>query len=343
MARQTSRIVALFALALLAACGSAPTPAEQATWPVRLESFPFSGLADPASGRFRLRAGPQAALTNILEDANGTPGVAAPNTLEIFGATVSFAAGNVGYPAGCNPAAPMVMRSDVKVTSGFASQQLRNVYARITSISAGPTFCTVASAGNFTAELGSYSGLYLYAPLDFGTQVAGGNLIASANTRTQTWALNLPSNAPYSFSGDIKAEVIPQPPALSTSPGYAAATNSINGPGNVSTLDVAFTGTPDPLASGNDPEGFRVNRPSTSSASILVQLCNLNTLPFDASVCTTQATQAAPGPLKYKFKFRGSNNDETFWWRTVVQHLYRLPGETVDRTISTSLVFKVVP
>jgi hypothetical protein len=338
MIRRNARVSVLL-LAVLSGCGGAPAPAEPASWPVRLESFPFSGLADPASGRLELRAVPQAALQPITEDRNGTPGVAAPNTLEIYGATVSFAAGNVGYPAGCNPAAPMVMRSDVQVTSGFASQQLRNVYARITQLSAGPTFCTVASAGSFAAALGTYAGLYLYAPLDFGSQLASGNLIASASKRTLTWGLNLPSNAPYSFSGDLLAEVIPQPPTITPNPVIdATGTMHVTSSGKGS-----FTWAQDPLANGTDPEGFGLKRPTTSSQSFNLASCGPFSVPFNPANCLAGTTDTVPGTTSASFKINGQGQDDTLWWRARVVHAYRLPGETVDRTTTTALVFKVAP
>ena len=174
MIRHLSRILALAMLAVVVGCAGAPDPAAESAWSPRLQAFPFSGVADPASGRLQLAAVPAAALQPITEDRNGTAFLADANTVEIYGPTVTFPAGGNGYPAGCNTGAPVVMRADVHVTSGFAAQQLRNVYARITSLSAGPTFCTVASPGAFGGQLGTfggnYFGLYLYAPLDFGTQ-----------------------------------------------------------------------------------------------------------------------------------------------------------------------------
>ena len=237
-------------------CGTEPPSDEAASPGPSLLPVTITGIADPSSGRMRLLAGPQAALAAIPEDVNGDPATATPGTAQVYGPIASFASGGIGYPTSCNPASPLVMSTDVEILSGF-TEQLRNVYARITSVSGGRIFCgPKAPVGKFGNSLNPSAALFLYQPLD------GGASAASAVRRTLPWALNLPDNGAFWFRGELWAEVIPQPPTVTTGP----ADGSVVHTRGSTTRSVSFAWTQDPRADGTNPEGFAVPRPTNGSA-----------------------------------------------------------------------------
>jgi hypothetical protein len=328
---QTVRWSAIFAaLALLGGCGGAPSEgapaAPEASWNLRLQEFQFTGVVEPGAGRVQLIAAPQAALQPIPEDANGNALSATNATLQVYGSLVEFPArGAANYPAACNVGAPSAMISNVEVRSGF-TEQLRNVYARIDAVSGSQTFCSKASPGAFANELGPYVGLYLYQPLD---PVSGTN-------RTQQWALNLPTNAPYWFSGKVLAEVIPQPTTI-TSPttGQVFTTAAAN-------YAVPFAWTKDPLATGTNPEGFSANRPllRNQSVRLVIYRCAAAVAgdTFNPASCTTAVSTTTPRGTSVNVSLaRG------YWYQAVFNTRFTIPPNTTTQngSLTTTQYFKV--
>lgn len=199
----------------------------------------------------------------ITTDKDGNAATVAADTAQVYASTVSFASGGSGYPAACNTNSFQVMFGNVEVFSGF-KEQLRNVYARLTTLTGGQTFCSKATTpAAFANVLDPNEGLYLYQPLDLGTNTG------SAIKRSVQWALNLPDNGPFWFSGDLYAEVIPQPPTNVTPLDSAlfhvtSATTSAR---------VTFRWTNDPLADGSNTEGFLVARPSNRGGRVRIYRC----------------------------------------------------------------------
>ena len=315
-----SRPVCTGLLLLLAGCGASPevNPSSPGAPPNQnLQEFPFTGVIDPVSGRLRLVTGPQAALVGITEDQNGDPNTVAPGTAQIWGPVVTFASGGVGYPAGCNTAAPMVMSADVEVFSGF-NEQLRNVYARIDFVSGGQTFCTKASVSGFGGVLNPNSGLYLYQPLDRGTNAS------SALRRTLAWSMNLPDNGVFWFRGTLLAEIFPQLPTK-----ILPADNATFLTGNA-TAEVAFSWKDDNAANGANNDGFVVPRPTGAGAELTIMRCGVDTAAFNATDCTT--TFLAPTVT--------TNEQATallpigFWYQWTLRPVFRLPGDTAT-TVGT--------
>jgi hypothetical protein len=322
------RAIMLGAISVGLGCGDT-TQVEVAPPLQNLQHLPFSGVVDPASGRFQLVAGPQASLVTITRDRNGDPNTVAPNTLQVYAASVSFASGNVGYPAGCNPAAPQVMYASVEAFSGFA-EQLRNVYARITSVSGGETFCTRDSPGAFAALLGaSPPGLYLYPPLDRGARA--GNAIR----RPVQWALNLPDNGAFWFDGDFWAEIVPQPPTI-TKPADGAAFNSSN-----PTAEAAFAWTEDLTANGSTPAGSTVPVPTRAGAQLTITRCNTTASgAYDPAACTTVVS----GPTVTTALAFAIPLPVGSWYQWSIRSVFTLPGDAAPTigSLVTTRHFKTV-
>jgi hypothetical protein len=328
----------------VAGCGQlsheAPQSVEAA--PSRqLQRIPFTGVADPVRGSLQLTSAPQALFGKVTEDTSGNPltaVTAAPGTAQVYGTGATWP---VKAPTACTVVgAPGYMAIQVEVRSDFTTQQLRNVYARIGYVTTGHTFCAATTPSTTFVGSGSLSpnlGLYLYKPLDSGT-AAGSTMF-----RTVEWDMNLPDNGAFSFSGDLWAEVIPQPPTMTLSP-VPDATNSVSAGGR-GAVDVTFTWVHDTLASGTDPEGFGVLRPSTTNWIMTLDRCGLNSAAFDPLNCTTNLqtqTNSATGTYSDKFTvIENGNQDGAFWFRARVVHNYRLPGETSDRNMAGAVAFKV--
>jgi hypothetical protein len=294
MRRCASAMLAVGLSAGLIACGApqgaSSSPTAQAFPAPRLQPISFTGFADPITGQLQVLVAPHAALATIPESADGNVLTVAPDSVQVYGASVSYASNPALYPATCNPAAPLVMTADVEVFSGF-TEQLRNVYARMTTVSSGSSFCAPTTPPiAFANELGGNFGLYLYQPLDAGPT-------PSAIKRNVQWAINLPDNSAFWFTGEIWAEVIPGPLTGFSPPSgtpFAA-------PGNSEKARVTFSWTKDALADGQNPEGFVVPRP-LGSAQYLIKRCNTQVVAGDPVIdaqCTVDvaANDAEESPL----------------------------------------------
>jgi hypothetical protein len=317
-----SRSVLIFVNATMVAsligCGEIPqgevtSPAPVAT----VQQISFTGVADPLTGRFRLFTGPQAAIGVITEDQDGNAATVTPGTAQIYGPSVAFASGGVAYPAVCNPTSPMVMSASVQVFSGF-TEQLRNVYARVTYLTPGRTFCSkdaiIAVGGS--ASLSPNVGLYRYLPLDRGPAPA------SSISRSVQWAVNLPDNGAFSFNGSLWAEVIPQLPTL-----ILPADNATFKSGNT-TAEAAFSWKDDLAADGLNPEGYLVARPTRVGAELTIKQCGPTTSPYDPSTCTvtfSPATVVTGGQAT-------ALPPVGFWYQWTLRAAFRLPGAAVGAT-----------
>ena len=292
----------------LAACGAPqgePSSPPGGPFPApSLQRISFTGIASPTTGRLQITAAPQAALARIPESADGNVLTVAASTVQVYGTNVAYASSNALYPAACNPAAPLVMTADVEVFSGF-TEQLRNVYARMTAVSGGSSFCTTTTPPpGFATELGGNFGLYLYQPLDAGPS-------PGAAKRSVQWAMNLPDNSAFWFTGEIWAEVIPGPLTGFSPPSgtvYAA-------PGNSGKARVTFAWTKDALADGTNPEGFVVPRPLGSAQYVLTR-CNTQVLSTDPVIdaqCTVveASGDAQASPLTISLPTAGAG----LWYR----------------------------
>jgi hypothetical protein len=327
MSRFATRTVSAAALALLVACGEAPPSETSGTSPTEaapgpgLQPISFTGVAEPATGRLQIFMGPQAAIGRITEDADGNAGTVTTGTAQVYGANVTFASGGVGYPAGCNTGAAYAMIANVDVRSGF-TEQLRNVYARMTSMSSGPSFCTTASAGGFGASLNPNVGLYLYQPLN-----SGGS--PSAINRSLQWAMNLPDNSPYWFTGELWAEVIPAPPA-----NVLPADDVTYHTGGTSRYRVNFSWTNDPLANGANPEGFAVARPTGGGASISILRCGTSSAPFNAANCTTTILS----PTRQSGQSYSRRLNAGSWYQWSLRSAFDLPGGGTTWVLGSTVI-----
>jgi hypothetical protein len=308
-------------LAVQVGCGVAPqVGGDSAGFAIsdqRLQQLPFSGVADPAGARLRVVAGPQAALVTLTEDANGDPSTAAPATVQLYAPSVSFTAGGAAAPAACNPSSPLVMTASVEVLSGF-TEQVRNVYARITSMSVGPTFCSRDSVQTFGASLNPNFGLYAYQPLDAGAHAA------SATRRTVQWALNLPDNSPFWFKGELWAEIVPQLPTLIL-PADGATVRSGDNP-----MKVAFSWIDDLYANGGSTTGLVVPRPQVTGAQVTVLRCGLATGSYDPATCLTTVFPST----EITGKAFTAPVTRGYWYQWSLRTVFRLPGDTAT-TIGT--------
>jgi hypothetical protein len=214
----------------------------------------FTGYADPSNGLLVIipeSGSPinvRAALGTITEDSNGKAYAAATNTVEVFAETVNFTSNPAEYPTNCDPAAPAVMWADVYLTSGYQIDQLRNLFAKITSTSAGVTFCNHDTnyPPEFDTQLGSTAlGLSVFGALD------------PLLSWPQTWGINLTSENPFWFTGQILSEVF----APSRITGWAPAAGAKLRTNNA-TRNTFFTWNRDLTADGSNDEAYVFSRPT---------------------------------------------------------------------------------
>jgi hypothetical protein len=222
------------------------------------------------------------------------------------------------------------MISNVELRSGY-TEQLRNVYARIDAVSGSQTFCSKDSPGSFTNSLGPYVGLYLYQPLN--------PVTANANTalfRSKQWALNLPTNAPYWFSGKVLAEVIPLPPT-----GTYPADGAILHTGGSTTMRPTLTWAVDPLGNGANPEGFAVARPTNNNVQAGLLQCGPVTSAFDPATCTTTIRNATTWRAGTSYT---STLNAGRWFQWTFRAGFNLPGSGTRTagTLTRVQTFQVV-
>jgi hypothetical protein len=333
MIRSAIRALFLLPLAMLTACGEAPLepvaspPAGDTTPGAQLQQVSFAGVADPSTGRLQILTGPLAAIGVITEDKDGNPATVTAGTAQVYGPSVTFASGGVGYPAVCNKSSPMVMSANVEVFSGF-KEQLRNVYARITTVSGGQTFCSKDPVGSFGGSLTPNVGLYRYQPLDLGTSAA------NAIRRTVQWAMYLPDNGTFWFKGELWAEVIPQPPT-NILPADLATIHT----GGTSAVTVSFTWTDDPLADGTNPEGYAVARPAHGALLTLIRCGRVSAGPYNPATCTASPVTSTRTTGSYSRRLTSD-----YWYQWSLQTSFLLPGNAT-RTLGSSVItrhFQVV-
>lgn len=309
-------------LATLAGCGQVSQDVSPGP---QLQQLSFTGFAEPATGRFQVVTGPQAAMGMITEDKDGNPATVTAGTAQVHGSSVTFASGGVGYPAVCNSGSPLVMSAGVEVFSGF-TEQLRNVYARITSKSGGQTFCTVDSAGAFGGSLTPNVGLYNYKPLDAGKT-------PSAIKRSLQWAMNLPDNGAFWFSGELWAEIIPQAPTnISPIDGAVFHTSG-------TTAKVSVSWKDDPLADGTDPENTGVKRPTGNGAQLTVLRCNeVSAGAYDPPSCAPfTISGVGTGPWVLPGGTYSASLPAGSWYQWRLRTAFVLPGNGTTRTLGTAI------
>jgi predicted small lipoprotein YifL len=334
MTRFTSRTLCACLLAAVTGCGEAPPadapPTDTSAPGAALQQVSFTGIGDPATGRLQIIMGPQAAIGQvpqaaigqIPEDSDGNAGTVAANKVQVYGPAVSFVAqGGTGYPSTCT--GPQAMVANVELYSGF-KEQLRNVYARITSKSTGPTFCTVATPGAVAPPGAPYVGLYSYGPLD--------GSAAGALKRSVQWSLNLPDQSPFWFSGDVWAEVIPAAPVIGT-------TTATNNPADGTTIHTGgsgssrqnFTWTNDPRADGqNTGENYAVARP-TGGALLTIWSCGsagtaAAPVTFNSANCRTYVV--SPRLFNQYTTAYNRRFSAGVWYQWSLQSYFLLPGST---------------
>lgn len=333
MNRLALTALCLAALAGVSACGEAPTSDfPQAGDPgpgPNLQRLSFTGVAEPATGRLQLVMEPRA-IGRIPESADGNVLAVAVNTVQVYGGSVAFVSNNALYPAGCNPASPQLMLADVEIFSGF-TEQLRNVYANLTATSSGPTACATNSLGAFAGAVGPSVGAWLYQPLNAPVTAA------SAIKRSVQWALSLPDNSPYWFTGEIWAEVIPRPPT-----NVLPADNAVYHRATTGNVAVPFSWTADPTANGSNPEAYVVARPRSSSVSMTILRCGSAAAAFDPASCTTTILPPT--------RFGGSSTTQNLatgsWYQWTLRSAFRLPGTTTfsfGSTVITRALSVVTP
>jgi hypothetical protein len=273
-----------------------------------VQRFSFTGSANPLTGRLQIVTAPQAALARIPESADGNVLTVAASTVQVYGASVGYASSSALYPAACNPAAPLVMTADVEVFSGF-TEQLRNVYAWMTAVSGGPSFCTTTTPpAAFTSELGANFGLHLYQLLDAGPS-------RSAVRRTVQWTMNLPDNGAFWFTGEVWAELVPGAP---TSPVPAGGATVNDNP------HVEFSWTRnDGNDDGSTDGGFTVARPTAVGMALTFTRCGAAGAPYDSNNCRLtlldRALASTPAsPLKL---------DKGSWYQWKLQAAFCMPGQ----------------
>ncbi len=214
MRRSALHALTVTALIGLAACGEAPpveaTSADIAAPGPGLQQVSFTGVGDPATGRLQIFMGPQASIGTITEDKDGSAATVTADTAQVYGPTRSPSSPRAasGYPAGCSNTAALGMVANVEVFSGF-KEQLRNVYARITSVSGGQTFCTRATPGGHRAARS--------APTPGSTSTSRSTAGTSPSAIKRSGPVG-PEPArqwrPSGSAATLCAEVIPAPPDL---------------------------------------------------------------------------------------------------------------------------------
>jgi hypothetical protein len=333
MNRILSSTLSVALVAGLAACGDTPlggtssSPSGDTVPGASLQQLSFTGVVEPASGRFQIITGPQAAIGVITEDANGDPATATAATAQVYGATVDFALqGGAGYPAGCTGA--QVMYSDVEVLSGF-TEQLRNVYARMTQVSGGQTFCNTSAPGAI-APPASPLGLYFYQPLNAGAA-------PSALSRSVPWAINLADNGAFWFKGELWAEIIPNLPTI-----VRPLDGTSVSVGRGASGTVRFRWTNDPRADGGNSgeTSYAVRRPTVRGALLTITRCGPAADAYDPVLCTGQVW----GPTPYT-NSRSQTLPKGYWFRWTLQTVFSLPGQgtaTTTGTLISTNTFKTV-
>jgi hypothetical protein len=144
------------------------------------------------------------------------------------------------------------MVADVELLSGF-TEQLRNVYAKLTTMSAGPSFCSLDSAGSHS-DLSGAIGLYSYPPIDGNT---------GHNPRSKTWSIALTSNDLFWFVGELWGLPVPSEPGI----GLPTEQGTVSSGGLTSKV-VTISWTLDPLANNTDPDGAGVLTPLAVGAQV---------------------------------------------------------------------------
>jgi hypothetical protein len=304
MNRIVFHILCLGAFALSAGCGpEQPTsdgssPPIDGPSPLALQHLSFTGVADPVRGSLQLIPAPRAFFGTLTEDANGSTTTVTANTVQVYSSSTAFTNTN---PAGCASGSANHLTASVEVFSGF-TEQLRNVYARIGAVSGGQSACaTTTPSPSFTGS-GSLTpnlGLYRYRPLNPGT---------SANfaiKRTVSWAMNLPDNGAFWFTGDLWAQVIPQPPTITAPTSGQVFTTA------ASSLTVNFAWTNDPLADGTNPESDPVARPNLRRSQLIIYRCGLlNAVSYDPNNCSVFY-----GPTNQRNNPAGVSLTTGYWYR----------------------------
>jgi hypothetical protein len=319
-------------VALVAGCGEAPQPEEANPEPVQ-QHMTFTAVAEPAAGRFQIITQPQAVLGVIPQDANGNAATADSGKVQLYGATVSFASGGVGYPTGCATTSPQVMFSDVELLTGF-KEQLRNVYVKITSVSGGQTFCgSKAAVGTFGTSLNPNVHLYLYAPLDNGH----GSL--DLPKRSLKWGLQLPDNSAFWFNGEIWAEIVPALPTISQ------PADAFTFHGSRTNTSVAFAWTEDRTTNGSSPVAGQPPLPRGGGSELTILRCNVASgtpaPAFDAASCSTTPVY---GPAIRTNRSYSTSLTTGYWYQWTIRPAFTLPGDTT-KTVGTRSItrsFKTV-
>lgn len=310
-------------MVLVTACGEAPAAPVAFPAPAVLQHVRFTAVVDPSMGRFQIVTPPQAAISLITQDHDGNPSTVATSSAQIYGASVRFASGGVGYPSACNTNSPMVMFSSVDILSGY-TEQLRNVYVRITSVSGGQTFCGTSAVppANIAGALNPNRWLYTYPPLDGGDP----NTTFSSINRSLTWGLQLPNNSAFWFDGELWAEVIPQPPTIKKPvDGEVFATTNPD-------AEVVFLWTVDAAGSGS-AGGTIYPTPNVTGTELTILRCNANsTGAFNAATCSSVfLTPTIFTKNKTENKLLVPTG---YWYQWSARAAFTLPGRTTD-TIGT--------
>jgi hypothetical protein len=222
------------------------------------------------------------------------------------------------------------MVADVEVWSGFP-EQLRNVYVRINSSSAGLSFCNSVTPGAIAPPGGTYSGLYFYQPLNAGTAPS-----AIRRMATTPWNVNIPSSAPFFFSGDLWAEVIPAPPVLVAPADNLVIRSGRNNP------TVSITWTNDPRADGgtSGETSYAVGRPSGGAYLTAKQCGSAGTfaapIAFNPLLCST-TTYYTPPSLSRNTPQYSHGYARGFWYQWTLQSSFLLPPYTGSRILGSTV------
>jgi hypothetical protein len=339
MNRLLIRSLFMAVVAGLSACGEAPqeeTPPAQFPMPMQsAQQVSFTGYSDPVTGRLQIFMGPQAggaagplaAIGQVPEDADGNVTTATAGTAQVYGAAVGFASrGGTGYPAGCTGATTMY--SSVAILSGF-TEQLRNVYARMTAVSNGQTFCNNATPGAIAPPTPNV-GLYFYQPLNAGAS-------PSAISRSVQWAMNLVDNSAFWFRGELWAEIIPQLPAI-VRPTDGASVSL----GNGLTGTVRFNWTNDARADGgtSGETTYAVARPTVRGALLTVRQCGPATGVYDPASCTGTTWASPQRTARFSQVL-----PKGYWFQWTLKTVFSLPGQgtaTTTGTLTSTSSFKTV-
>jgi hypothetical protein len=311
------------ALLLTVGCGAAPQVFPAPPEAVQ-QHFAFTAVVEPVAGRFQIVAQPQPVFGVIPQDANGNPATADSGKVQLYGATVSFASGGVGYPSGCLTTSPEVMFSDVELLTGF-KEQLRNVYVKIVSVSGGQTFCgPKPTDASHPAALNPNIWTYAYGPLDVGQDGF------SQSKRSLKWGLQLPDNGAFWFQGEVWADVVPALPTnLSPADGTVLRTGD-------PTAEAAFVWREDATANGSRPTAGQAPLPTGAGTQVTITRCNtLASGAFDAAACTlvVSPTPVVTRSLAYTIKVPTG-----YWYQWSLRPAFYLPGQPTTLTVGSQVV-----